>query len=79
MLTVLLTTAVFAQAPKETDVEVIIPQETFIDFRDQEVIGNNVRPQIDLIVDWKPARGESLIKLRTSFQTEINASIDNVK
>jgi hypothetical protein len=79
MLTILLTTAVFAQAPEETEVEVIIPQETFIDFGDQEVIGKNTRPQIDLIVAWTPANGESLIKVRTSFQTEINASIDNVK
>ena len=80
MLTILLTTAVFAQAPETVeDVEVIIPQKTLIDFVGVEVTGETVKPELRIVQEWAPAGSESLIKLRTSFQTEMNHSIDTVK
>ena len=80
MLTTLLTTAIFAQAPETSDdVEVIIQKETHVDFGDVEVNASGEKPQIELIVDWTPARPDSLIRLRTSFHTEINSSINTVK
>ena len=80
MLATLLATAIFAQAPEASDdVEVIIQKETHVDFGDVEVNASGEKPQIELIVDWTPARPDSLIRLRTSFQTEINSSINTVK
>ena len=80
MLTILLTSAVLAQAPETNDdVEVIIAKETLVDFIGVEITGNTVQPELRIVQEWKPARADSLIRLRTSFQTEMNYSVDTVK
>ena len=80
MLTILLTSAVLAQAPETNeDQTVIFPTETIIDFVDVEVTANNTKPEIRIVQEWKPARADSLIRLRTSFQTEMNNSVEDVK
>jgi len=79
MLTILLTSAAFAQAPEKSDTEVIIAKETIVDFIGVEVTGNTVAPDLRIVQEWTRPKADSLIVLRTSFQTEMNHSVENVK
>ena len=80
MLTILITASAFAQSPELTDKpEVVVPKETIIDFEGVDLKGDIVKPELQIIEEWAPSREGSLIRLRTSFQSELNESIDYVK
>ena len=59
--------------------KVIYKERTEIDFEGVEVAGELVRPQGTLILDRKRAQFNSMIKLRTDFDDEIDKSVDEVK
>jgi hypothetical protein len=59
--------------------KVIYKERTEIDFEGVEVAGELVRPQGTLILDRKKAQFNSMIKLRTDFDDEIDKSVDEVK
>ena len=81
MLTILLTSAVFAQAP-ETNVpsdQITYAKETIIDFEPGKVEGQIVDPGVALIEERPVVGIESLIQLRTTFQPEMTHSIEMIK
>jgi hypothetical protein len=59
--------------------KVIYKERTEIDFEGVEVAGELVRPQGTLILDRRKAQFNSMIKLRTDFDDEIDKSVDEVK
>jgi hypothetical protein len=79
MLTILLTSTIFAQAPENSERTILIPKETRIDFIGAEIKGNSVKPEMRLVQERAPASVGSLILLRTSFQTEMNHSVNDIK
>ncbi len=52
---------------------------TEIDFEDVEVSGELVKPEGSLLLDRKRASFNPLIKLRTDFNDEMKASVDEVE
>jgi len=56
----------------------VIRKETRVDFADQTVEGNIVRPEGNYILDRNKNRFESLVRLRTSFERELRASTDGL-
>jgi hypothetical protein len=56
----------------------VVRKETRVDFADQTVEGNIVRPEGNYILDRNRNRFESLVRLRTSFERELRASTDGL-
>ena len=63
---------------RESD-RVVVRKETRVDFADQTVEGNIVRPEGNYILDRNRNRFESLVRLRTSFERELRASTDGLQ
>jgi len=63
----------------EEEPRVVYKEKTEIDFEGVEVQGELVRPQGSLILDRKRAQFNSMIKLRTDFDDEMDKSVDEVK
>lgn len=59
--------------------KVIYKSKTEIDFEGLEVAGELVKPSGALLLDRKRASFNPLIKLRTDFNEEMDASVDQVK
>jgi|TARA_R110000824_G_scaffold32156_2_gene103983 hypothetical protein len=59
--------------------KVIYKERTEIDFEGVEVSGELVRPQGSLLLERKKAQFNSMIKLRTDFDDEMEKSVDEVK
>ena len=57
----------------------VVRKETRIDFADQTVEGNIVRPEGNYILDRNRSHFESLVRLRTSFERELRASTDGLQ
>ena len=57
--------------------EVMVPD--IGDFEGVEIQGELVRPQGSLILDRKRAQFNSMIKLRTDFDDEMDKSVDEIK
>jgi hypothetical protein len=62
---------------RESD-RTVVRKETRIDFADQTVEGNIVRPEGNYILDRNRNRFESLVRLRSSFERELRASTDGL-
>ncbi len=56
----------------------VIRRETRIDFADQTLEGNIVRPEGNYILERNRSRFESLVRLRSSFERELRASTDGL-
>lgn len=73
----------FAQPAKagdeEEDRKVVYKQKTEIDFSDLNVEAALVKPQGILTIERKQASFNPLIKLRSNFNQEIDASTDEIK
>ena len=69
----------YADDSKKEDPKVIYKERTEIDFEGVEVQGELVRPQGSLILDRKRAQFNSMIKLRTDFDDEMDKSVDEIK
>ena len=82
MLLVLLSLSIaspaLADEPKE-EPKVVYKEKTEIDFEGVEIAGELVRPQGSLILDRKRAQFNSMIKLRTDFDDEMDKSVDEIK
>ena len=78
LLLLLFSGAAYADDTRE-EPKVIYKERTEIDFEGVEVAGELVRPQGTLILDRKKAQFNSMIKLRTDFDDEIDKSVDEVK
>ena len=59
--------------------KVIYKERTEIDFEGVEIAGELVRPQGTLLLERKKAQYNSMIKLRTDFDDEIDNSINEIK
>ena len=57
----------------------VVRKETRVDFADQTVEGNIVRPEGNYILDRNRNRFESLVRLRSSFDRELRTSTDGLK
>jgi len=75
----LLSGIALADDTKEEEPKVIYKERTEIDFEGVEVAGELVRPQGTLILDRKRAQFNSMIKLRTDFDDEMDKSVDEIK
>ena len=75
----LLSGIALADDTKEEEPKVIYKERTEIDFEGVEVAGELLRPQGTLILDRKRAQFNSMIKLRTDFDDEMNKSVDEIK
>jgi len=64
---------------KEEEPKVIYKERTEIEFEGVEVQGELVKPQGALLLDRKRAQFNSMIKLRTDFDDEMDKSVDEVK
>jgi len=64
---------------KEDEPKVIYKQRTEIDFEGVELQGELVKPQGTLLLERKRAQFNSMIKLRTDFDDEMDKSVDEVK
>ena len=69
----------YADDAQEEEPKVIYKERTEIDFEGVEVAGELVRPQGTLILDRRKAQFNSMIKLRTDFDDEIDKSVDEVR
>ena len=56
----------------------VIRRETRIDFADQTLEGNIVRPEGNYILERNRSRFESLVRLRSSLERELRASTDGL-
>ena len=56
----------------------VVRKETRVDFADQTVEGNIVRPEGTYILERNRSRFESLVRLRSSFERELRASTDGL-
>lgn len=74
----LLSSISYADDSKE-EPKVIYKERTEIDFEGVEVSGELVRPQGSLLLERKKAQFNSMIKLRTDFDDEMEKSVDEVK
>tara|TARA_B100001250_G_C19791020_1_gene786487 strand:- start:332 stop:556 length:225 start_codon:yes stop_codon:yes gene_type:complete len=68
----------YADEPKE-EPKVVYKERTEIDFEGVEVQGELVKPQGALLLDRKRAQFNSMIKLRTDFDDEMDKSVDEIK
>ena len=68
-----------ADDTKEEEPKVIYKERTEIDFEGVEVAGELVRPQGSLVLERKRAQFNSMVKLRTNFDDEIDYSVDEIK
>jgi len=57
----------------------VVRKETRVDFADQTVEGNIVRPEGNYILDRNRNRFESLARLRPNFERELRASTDGLQ
>ena len=73
------TTNVIADDTKKEEPRVVYKAKTEIDFESVEIAGELVRPQGSLILDRKRAQFNSMIKIRTDFDDEMDKSVDEVK
>jgi hypothetical protein len=69
----------FADDTKKEEPKVVYKAKTEIDFESVEIAGELVRPQGSLILDRKRAQFNSMIKIRTDFDDEMDKSVDEVK
>jgi hypothetical protein len=69
----------YADDTKEEEPKVIYKERTEIDFEGVEIAGELVRPQGTLLLERKKAQFNSMIKLRTDFDDEIDNSINEIK
>jgi hypothetical protein len=69
----------YADDTKEEEPKVIYKERTEIDFEGVEISGELVRPQGSLVLERKRAQFNSMIKLRTDFDDEIDKSVDETK
>ena len=69
----------YADDTKEEEPKVIYKERTEIDFEGVEVSGELVRPQGSLVLERKRAQFNSMIKLRTDFDDEMDKSVDEIK
>ena len=65
------------QVIREPD-RTVVRKETRIDFADQTLEGNIVRPEGNYILDRNRNRFETLVRLRTNFERELRASTDGL-
>ena len=56
-----------------------VTREYKIDFEGVEVSGELVKPQGSLLLERKRAQFNSMIKLRTDFDDEMDKSVDEIK
>jgi hypothetical protein len=63
----------------EEDPQVIYKERTEIDFEGVEIQGELIKPQGALLLDRKRAQFNSMIKLRTDFDDEMDKSVDEIK
>ena len=63
---------------RESD-RTVVRKETRIEFADQTLEGNIVRPEGNYILDRNRTRFESLVRLRSSFERELRASTDGLQ
>jgi hypothetical protein len=68
----------YADEPKE-EPRVVYKEKTEIDFEGVEVSGELVKPQGSLLLERKRAQFNSMIKLRTDFDDEMDKSVDEIK
>jgi len=59
--------------------KVVYKTKTEIDFEAVEVAGELVKPQGALLLDRKRGSFNPLIKLRADFNSEMDASVDEIK
>ena len=78
LLLLVLSGAAYADEPKE-EPKVVYKERTEIDFEGVEVTGELVKPQGSLLLERKRAQFNSMIKLRTDFDDEMDKSVDEVK
>ena len=69
----------YADDSKEEEPKVIYKERTEIDFEGVEVAGELVRPQGSLVLERKRAQFNSMIKLRTDFDDEMDKSVEEIK
>jgi len=69
----------YADDTKEEEPKVIYKERTEIDFEGVEIAGELVRPQGSLVLERKRAQFNSMVKLRTEFDDEIDWSVDEIK
>jgi hypothetical protein len=80
LLTLLITPSLaMADDEKAEEPKVVYKAKTEIDFEGVEVQGELVRPQGSLLLERKRAQFNSMIKLRTDFDDEMDKSVDEVK
>lgn len=86
LTTFLISSLAFAQSPEDkSDPINDLPEhttyakETLIDMTGVEVDGVIIKPNISLVQEWMPHHEGSLIRLRTSFEIEMNQSVSAVK
>jgi len=74
--------AAFAQNAGEVDPEsgrqIKYKERTEIDFEGVDVTGELVKPQGQLLLDRRKAEFNPLIKLRTDFNDEMKASVNEI-
>ena len=79
ILLLLLSGVAYADDSKEDEPKVIYKERTEIDFEGVEVAGELVRPQGSLVLERKRAQFNSMIKLRTDFDDEMEQSVKEIK
>ena len=79
ILLFLLSGVAYANDDKKEEPKVVYKERTEIDFESVEVSGELVRPQGALLLDRKRAQFNSMIKLRTDFDDEMDKSVDEIK
>jgi len=79
IILLLLSGVAYADDTKEEEPKVIYKERTEIDFEGVEVSGELVRPQGSLVLERKRAQFNSMIKLRTDFDDEMDKSVDEIK
>ena len=75
----MLSGVVHADDSKEEEPKVVYKERTEIDFEGVEISGELVRPQGSLVLERKRAQFNSMIKLRTDFDDEMDKSVDEIK
>ena len=78
-LIIFLAPPAIADDTKKEEPRVVYKAKTEIDFESVEIAGELVRPQGSLILDRKRAQFNSMIKIRTDFDDEMDKSVDEVK
>lgn len=69
----------FAGDKHDNDRQVVYKQKTEIDFEGVEIQGQLVKPMGSLLLDRRRANFNPLIKLRVDFDSEMAASVDEIK